>query len=82
MTTHKPAKLTPAQERMRDAVASLQKYMATYDKQYGYLDYRDETYINDVLYGLGRSLDRRFEFAGGFAEFKRFLLTHLKAKGE
>ena len=45
-------KLTPPQRRMRDAVAYLQKYMATYDKQPLYMEYSDSTYIADILYGL------------------------------
>lgn len=73
----KRKKLKPEQERMRDAVASLQQYMATYDQQTGYLDYSDKTYLDDVLYGLGRSLGAEYEFAGGFAKFKDVLRHHL-----
>jgi hypothetical protein len=72
-------KQTKARKRMKEAVASLQHYMATYDKQYGYQDYPDTTYINDVLYGLGRSLDRKYEFADGFDRFKDVLRKHLDA---
>ena len=72
-------KQTKARKRMREAVASLQQYMATYDKQYGYQDYPDTTYINDVLYGLGRSLSREYEFADGFEKFRDVLRKHLNA---
>lgn len=63
--------------RMKAAVEYLQKYMATYDKQFGYQDYRDETLIDDVLYGLGVALGREHQFADGFAKFKAKLRAHL-----
>ena len=70
-------KLKPEQQRMFDAVDSLQKYMATYDKQPMYLDYREKTFIDDVLYGLGVALSQKYCFAGGFERFKGFLRKHL-----
>lgn len=73
-------RMTPAQVRMRDAVAYLKKYMATYDKQMGYLDYRTETYMEDILYGLGASLGAEYQFSDGFAKFKAVLRKHLEAK--
>lgn len=75
-------KLTPSQERKRAAVESLQKYMAAYDKEYGYLDYSDTTFIDDMLYGIGRALDKKYEFANGFDTFKGVLREHLKARPE
>ena len=67
------------QHRMRAAVASLQRYMASYDKQLCFEDYLDSTYINDVLYGLGVSLDRaQYSYAPGFDKFKAFLREHLR----
>lgn len=66
-------------KRMKAAVAYLQKYMATYDKQAHYQDYTDETYINDVLYGLGASLDEKYKFADGFSKFKELLAKHIAA---
>lgn len=74
----KNKEITPAQRRMQDAVAYLKDYMGTYDKQYGYLDYSDDTLINDVLYGLGVALDPRNKFADGFAAFKKVLLDRLR----
>ena len=71
-------KLTPSQQRMRVAVEYLQHYMATYDKQYGYLDYPDRTLIDDVLYGLGRALSKEYEFSPGFEKFKKVLREHLR----
>lgn len=75
-------RLTPAQERMRAAVDYLKKFMETYDRQHNYTDYPDETYINDVLYGLGASLGKEYEFAGGFEKFKERLRAHLTPPSE
>jgi hypothetical protein len=63
---------------MEKAVAYLTKFMATYDQQHGYQDYSDETYINDVLYGLGVSLSDEYQFAGGFRKWRAKLLEHLQ----
>jgi hypothetical protein len=69
---------TPEQKRVGRAIKSLTKYMVTYPKQHGYLDYNDETIINDVLYGLGRALDpEKYQFANGFDLFKEVLRKHL-----
>lgn len=70
-------KLTKERKRMRDAVASLQSYMRTYSAQPCYMDYSDENFIDDVLYGLGEALDQKYMFAEGFEEFKARLLEHL-----
>jgi hypothetical protein len=71
-------KLTPAQERMEKAVAYLKDYIGTYDRQYGYLDYRDETLIDDILYGLGVALGGdAHQFSNGFDKWKAKLREHL-----
>jgi hypothetical protein len=62
---------------IKKATESLQKYMATYDNQYGYEDYSEETFIDDVLYGLGRALDKKYQWSPGFSKFKEKLLKHL-----
>ena len=75
--------MTSKQKRMKKAVEYLQDYMATYDKQTGYLDYADETLINDVLYGLGVALGpKRYAFAQGFRRFKKRLAKHLANHAE
>lgn len=66
-----------AQKRMAGAVAYLAGYMANYAKQTGYEDYRDETLIDDVLYGLGAALGDEYRFASGFELFKAKLCAHL-----
>ena len=74
-------KLTKKQRRMKKAVEYLQEYMGTYDLQMGYLDYSDETLIDDVLYGLGVSLSPdKHQFANGYDKFKERLRKHLGSK--
>lgn len=70
----------PRKTRMQLAVSSLQTYIATYDKQAGYQHYSDETFINDVIYGLGVALDPSgYAYADGFDRFKDRLRRHLAA---
>jgi len=74
----KTPEMTEQQKKVKKAIEYLQNYMQTYDKQGGYLDYTDETIINDVLYGLGVAIGgKEYEFAQGFKKFKKRLITHL-----
>lgn len=67
------------QKRAKKVIESLQEYMNTYNKQVGYLDYTDDTIINDVLYGLGIALDKeRYSFGKGYHLFAARLREHLK----
>lgn len=73
------SKRTEAQERMAKAVEKLTEYMRTYDKQVGYMDYSDEIFIDDVLYGLGIALDEaEYSYADGYRKFKARLKEHLE----
>lgn len=64
---------------MKKAVAYLRDYMVKYENQFGYMDYSDETFIDDVLYGLGVALDeKQYSWANGFAKFKPRLTEHIK----
>ena len=70
--------MTSKQKRMKKVVGYLQDYMNTYSGQAGYLDYADETLIDDVLYGLGVALGpKRYIFAQGFRKFRARLRDHL-----
>lgn len=69
-------RLTKRQKRIEEAVAYLQKFMATYPNQTGYLDYTDRTFLNDMLYGIGVALGGKVG-ADGFDEFKDKLRAHL-----
>jgi hypothetical protein len=75
------AKLTQDQKRMRDAVRRLRKYMNCYPKEGEYMNYKDYTFIEDVLYGLGIALEpEAHAFAVGFERFKDRLRKHLTVK--
>jgi len=66
------------QKRVKKAIEYLQNYINTYDRQIGYLDYMDETIIDDVLYGLGVALGgKKHEMAPGYRKFKAILRKHL-----
>ena len=70
--------MTARQKHVKQAIEYLARYMKTYDKQTGYLDYTDETIIDDVLYGLGVAIGgREYQMADGFAKFKERLAKHI-----
>lgn len=69
-------------EKLRRIVGTewFTRYVYTIDTQYGYESYRDQTVIDDVLYGLGVSLEgHKHTNADGFERFlKDVLVPHLK----
>lgn len=67
------SKLTPEQKRVKKIITYLRKYINTYPKQSGYLNYSDDVIIDDILYGLGAALDEQYKYASGFYKFKKFL---------
>lgn len=70
--------MTKKQKRMAKAVAYLKEYMASYSSQSAYLDYSDETLIDDVLYGLGVALHgTACSYAPGFDKWRLMLSDHL-----
>lgn len=59
---------------MREIVARFQRYVRTYDRQSSYATYTDRTYIEDMLYGIGLSIDPEvYRGASGFHRFKELL---------
>lgn len=69
----------PPLRSMEEVVANFQHYVATYHKQSGYELYHDDTFIDDILYGLGKSLDEKYKYRNGFCEFKKFLFEYIKS---
>jgi len=66
-----------------ESVDYLTKYMGTYKNQSGYEGYDPKTYIDDVLYGLGMSINPdMFRWNDGFKKFKVFLQEYLEKNGE
>lgn len=77
-TKRKPRQFTDAQRRIILAVGAMQRYVATYTDQEGYRDYSEDTFINDMLYGIGLALDRnKYACAHGFEAFKDELRKRL-----
>ena len=75
-------KLDRQRKRMRQMVAKYQEYVASYDQQSYYADYSDKTFLDDMLYGIGLSMqiDTATDYtgAGGYERFKQTLREHLK----
>ena len=79
MTLTGDTNLTAHQKRMQKAIRFLANYMSTYEAQHGWLDYPDETLIDDVLYGLGVALSAKdHKYASGFDVWKEKLRRHLE----
>ena len=66
-------------EKMKAAAAYMADYVSTYSNQCEVETYSEATYIDDILYGLGVSLDKKNEWAGGFEGFKERLRRHLRS---
>lgn len=66
-------RLTPAQKRMREIIASFQHYVATYSRQEHFDTYSDKTFVLDMLYGIGQAFGPEFSFSQGFDKFRALL---------
>ena len=67
--------LNEPQFDIEDAITHLQTYLDTYTMQSGYKDYPVEIWIDDMIYGLGISIDPdKYMYADGFDEFKEILV--------
>lgn len=63
---------------IRPAIKYLRDYLNTYEDQLGIDDYTVDTWIEDILYGLGMSLDpKAHKWASGHAKFKAKLREYL-----
>jgi hypothetical protein len=61
-----------SKRKREEVISHLQHYVSTYHDELFLLE---ETYVADMLYGIGRSLDQeKYDFANGFREF---LLEHV-----
>ena len=67
---------------MDRAVKQLQTYVGTYTEQAEYRDYSNRIFVDDILYGLGLSMQNLipsdFHGASGYERFKQYLREHLK----
>lgn len=70
--------LSRKQKRMRAVVARFQEYVRTYSDQACYDQYRDSTFIDDMLYGIGIAIEpNKHQAAPGYDAFKTKLRKRL-----
>jgi hypothetical protein len=68
---------------IRPAIKYLRDYLNTYEDQAGVDEYTVEIWIEDILYGLGMSLDpKSHKWFSGHAEFKEKLREYLSQNSE
>jgi hypothetical protein len=70
-------KLTAQQKQRQASIRSLVSYVSRYETQSECLNYSDETFIDDFLYGLGVAFDGKHSFAQGYEVWKQKLREHL-----
>jgi len=62
------------QKRMKKIVAKFQEYVKSYTNQSHYLNYSDEIFIDDMLYGIAISInEKKYQFADGYKLWKKEL---------
>lgn len=60
---------------IKAAVEFMEEYVKTYREQEGWRSYHEHTWIDDMLYGVGLSLDHKeYQWGEGFDKFKQKLL--------
>lgn len=76
--------LTRKQKRMRAIVGRFQEYVRTYSDQAHYDQYRDQTFLDDMLYGIGIAMEpKKWSQGQGYDAFKEMLRKRLSpGKGE
>lgn len=77
----KAPKLTPEQKRRHKALAFVKDYVRTYNKQVQWDRVSEDTFIKDMIYGIGVGLDAKaYSFADGFDRFQARLREMLEPK--
>lgn len=70
------AKLPVSRRAKRFNWKEFKKYVETYDpEKHG--GNNAETIFQDMLYGIGISVDKKYRFADGFHQFKQWLVARL-----
>lgn len=59
-----------------EALDSLEKYISSYRSQKYYREFSILTFINDIIYGLGISINPNYTWAEGYDRFKRHLILY------
>jgi hypothetical protein len=71
--------MNESQRKVFKAIEHLKHYINTYDCQYEYINYSEQTIIEDIIYGLGSSLNKvEYSFATGLTKFKQVIYNHIK----
>lgn len=71
--------MTDIERKLFKTIEQFKHYINTYDCQYEYTKYSTTTFIEDVIYGLGMTLDKdKYRFATGLTKFKKVLMDHIK----
>ena len=65
-------------KKITDMASSLTEYWSTYNVQPNADSFTETTFLDDALYGIGIAMNRRYEGAEGYDEFKKVLIEHLK----
>lgn len=68
--------LRPLKE-LAEIVVDLQRYISGYVKNEHFSDYSDETFLDDIIYGLGTAYSQKNEYAQGALKFRKELHKHL-----
>jgi hypothetical protein len=64
---------------IKDIVADFEKYVVTYKSQANYENYSYETFINDMIYGIGLTINPEiYMWAEGYESFKIDLIEFFK----
>jgi len=67
------------QQRMIDIVKLMKLYVDTYSNQKNYYDCSDDTFIKDMLYGIGIAIDYdTYSYEDGYEKFKKVLANVLR----
>jgi hypothetical protein len=66
---------------MARIVETFQQYVAVYSDQAGYVNYKDRTFIDDMIYGIGLAIDEKeYKWFDGYKRWKKYLRTEIIGK--
>ena len=69
-----PKRLSKEQKKVKEFVEYMQTYWNTYTEQSSYINFNENTLINDALYGIGVALNKEeYQWRQGFDKFKKHL---------
>lgn len=67
----------------RQVIEDMTNYLQSYPKQRCWESYSPETILNDLVYGIGISIDEKcYSYADGYRDFKRYLIEFLEKEND